>query len=408
MANENNPFGYFLTKIRDEDIPVLSRLLSVKSTLPDYALPFPQTVNNGESEENEAGNFALMFGMKLGCGDKIKQNKTDGSYRIFKGSDIATFYLDESASEGWVTPQDAEGKSIWGHLNEIQNTAYAIAEIAITLTCSKFDPQQIVFNNSAIIFVPAQEYQDFPWDIYLNSSVMRFIHLLTLRTAILLRKRCTVYPRTLKGLPVPKGIIAKTSELNRLANDLRSLSQRIKNRWDLVDLAIENATKQRLSTFALDFSTWVGTATGILTITEIDGKDSLTLVNEDGERSLLYLHGPLELLKIAKYLLSENEESEVASDNLQLLEIPTNHIEITQMIENAENPNSSEIVQFKQLIDVADETIEKAFDLSTSERAYIHKRLSEYPLGAFIPRYPWTSGAHHQKTRTYKATSRFG
>jgi hypothetical protein len=408
--NDVNPFGYFLTKIRDQDLPILTRLLAIKSTLLDYAEPLQASSGKKEMKKDEVSNAALMFGMKLGSGEKIKQKETKGSYTILKGSDIATFYLDESASEGWVNPDDAESKSIWGHLDEIQDIAYVVPEITITLTCSRFNPKELAFNNSTIVFVPAAKYKDFPWDIYLNSSVVRFIHLLSFRTTILLRKRCTVYPRTLERLPVPEEMMAQGSELDKLAKDLRDLSSRIKNRWGLVDQAIASATKKRLSTFPLDFSTWTGTATGMITLTEIDGKDSLTVVDEEGVRSLLYLHGALDLLKIIKYLLSENEdeESRISPDTLQRLEIPTNYAEIAQMIDNAENPNSTEIVRFRHLIDLADEIIERTFGLSASDRAYIHKRLSEYPLGAFVPRYPWTAGAHHQRTRVYAATARFG
>jgi len=412
LLSENvvNPFGYFLTKIREQDIPILNRLLSVKNTLLKYAAPLNAASNKKKSDKIKKSNIALMFGMKLGCGEKIKQKETSDSYKILKGSDIATFYIDQIASEGWVNPDEAEGKSIWGHLEEIQDTAFVIAKIAITLTCSKFNPKEIAFNDSVVVFVPAEKYKNFPWDVYLNSSVMRFIHLLTLRTAILLRKRCTIYPRAIKRLPVPEEIMAQRTELNKLADDLRDLSRRIKNRWDLVDQEIENATKKRLSTFSLDFSTWTETATGTLALIQIDGKDSLTLVNEEGERSLLYLQGPLELLKTIKYLLSGNEDEEVdvTSDTLQRLEIPINFAEIAQMIDNAENPKSPEIVEFRRLIDLADDIIEEAFGLSVSERDYIHKRLSNHPLGAFTPRYPWTAGAHHQKTRKYTSTSRFG
>jgi len=403
-----NPFGYFLTKIRDEDLPILNCLLSTQNKLSDYAAPLRSDTNRKETED-EVSNAALMFGMKLGSGEKIKQNETEGSYKILKGSDIATFYLDENGSEGWVNPDDAEGKSIWGHLDEIQDVAYVVPEITITLTCSKFNPRDLAFNNSAIVFVPAAEYKDFPWDIYLNSSVMRFIHLLSFRTGILLRKRCAVYPRTIEKLPVPKEILVKSAELDELAKDLRDLSSRIKNRWDLTNKAIEDAAKKRLSTFPLDFSTWTTKASGKITLTEVNGKDSLTVVDSEGIRSLLYLTGPMDLLKMIRYLLSENDDQEslISPDILQRLEIPTNYVDIVQMIDNAENPDSREIVQFRHLLDLADEIIESTLGLSLPDRTYIHRRLAEFPLGAFTPRYPWTAGAHHQKTRVYSPTKRF-
>jgi hypothetical protein len=233
---------------------------------------------------------------------------------------------------------------------------------------------------------------------------------LSFRTAILLRRRCTIYPRTLEKLPVPKETMAKRAELSRLARNLRNLSSRIRNRWNLIDKAIENATKKRLSTFPLDFSTWTDKAEGNIELVEIDGKNSLTMVDDEGVRSLLYLAGPLDLLKTVKYLLSEDDDqkSKISPDILQRLEVPENYADVSQMIDNAENPDSPEIVQFRRLLGIADEIIENTFGLSASERAYIHKRLDESPLSVFMPRYPWIAGAHHQKTRVYRAATRFG
>ena len=409
MQNRVNPHGYLLTKISDEDLPILEQLLSVETTLLDYALSIVnrlQTDGKPQDEDRESSNGALMYGMKL-AGDKIKEKGVKGSFRIFKGSDVATYYVDETASEGWVDPKETEGKSIWGH--EVHDTAFVIPEITVAITCAKFDPRDMAFNNSAVIFVPSKEHKEFPWDLYLNSAVIRFIHLLSLRTGVLLRRRSHTYPRTLEGLPVPEPVIACMKELNRIAVEIRDISPKIKKRWDIIDQTIANSGKKRLSTFAVDFSTWGGRAIGTMILADIEGEKSLTVIDEEGTRSLLYLHGPLDLLKIIKYLLSENEDEpvEIASSTLQRLEIPTDYARIVKMIDDAENPNSPEITRFKQLTSLADEIIERAFGLSESARTYIHERLEEYPLGAFEPRYPWTAGAHHQKTRVYSPTVRF-
>ena len=289
--------------------------------------------------------------------------------------------------------------------------AYVFPRIVIAPVAAQFNPKETVFNDSTIIFVPDKDYKDFPWDTYFNSALVRFVYHTSLRTGVLLRRRSSLYGRTVERFPISEKLFQHKKELGTIAEQLRELSPRIKQRWDLIGQAIDAANKNRLSALPVDFSTWTGTAIGTPTLTKIDGKDSLTMVDEDGTRSLFYVHSSMSLLKMIKYLLSEKEEEEeeveVSATALQRLEVPSNYEEIVQMIEDAQNPNSPDIARFRELADRADEIIEKAFELSEADRTYIHKRLSEYPLSVFEPRYPWTAGAHHQKTRVYARTSRF-
>jgi hypothetical protein len=196
-------------------------------------------------------------------------------------------------------------------------------------------------------------------------------------------------------------------ELTHISNELRTLSSSIKHRWGLIDQAIAAATKKRLSTFSLDFSTWSGTAYGAVTLTSIDGHDTLTTVDEDQTMSIFYLRGPTALLKMIVYLLPEEEDSEITSGDLQTLEVPVNYEEIVKMIDDAGDPSSPDILRFRELTAKADGIIEGSFELSKTEQTYMHRRVTEFPLSLLEPRYPWTAGAHHQKTRTYVPSARF-
>ena len=147
---------------------------------------------------------------------------------------------------------------------------------------------------------------------------------------------------------------------------------------------MQNRGQEATVNFSIGFLYMDWTTSGKIILTDIEGKDSLTVISEEGNRSLYYLKGPKELLRTIKYLLTGNsdEETRVSSYILQRLEIPDNYIDIAQMIDNAENTNSPEIVSFKHLMSQADNIIEEAFGLSDSEREYIHRRLSEYPLSS--------------------------
>jgi len=409
-----NPFGYFLTKIREDDIPILEKLLSDMKRLTEFAQPLPsrgvssrRKKRKSESEEEEVSNVALMYGMKLGSGKKIRPSRASGTYPILKGSDVATYYVDSTMSEGWISPDDVESKSIWGHLGKLHSTAYVLPRIVIAPIAAKFDPSEVAFNDSAIVFVPKGEYKSFPWDVYLNSSLIRFIHHVSLRSTVLLRRRCTLYGRTVANLPIPDSLFGYEKQLNAMAEELRMVSSAIKRRWDLVEEAIKNADMKRLLTYPLDFSSWGGTAIGQVVLTKSEGQDTLTTVDEDSNMSMFFLRGPLPLLKMIAYLMPEGEDVEITAKELQLLEVPSNYEEIVKMIDAADDPNSPDILRFKDLSAEADRVIERSFGLTDDERKYIHRRLSEYPLGLLEPRYPWTAGAHHQKTRVYAPEARF-
>jgi hypothetical protein len=167
--------------------------------------------------------------------------------------------------------------------------------------------------------------------------------------------------------------------------------------------------KKRLAVFSeVDFSNWRGTAIGSVVLTDHEGEEILTTLAPDQTMSMFFLRAPQTLLKMIAYLLPDDEDAEISANMIQKLEVPTDYEEIVGAIEDADNPASPDILRFRELSAEADRIIEASFGLSDDERQYIHKRLTEHPLALLEPRYPWTAGAHHQKTRIYAPSARFG
>jgi type I restriction-modification system DNA methylase subunit len=380
LANSINPYAQFLTKLRQADLPPLRKLMS-NQQLRVYAIsPTP------------------TFAIKVGNAGKVSKNPDVGTMPLAKGLNISTFYID-SKVESWVDVASVADKSIWRREDLTKQNAYAISNLALCAHCSIFEPSSLAFNNSAIVFVPKSEYSRFPWDLLMNSSLVRFAHLLCLRaglvgvgTSIGNGRRaswCHVNPRTVAAFPVPTKLVENPGELINIADKLRVLASLIANRWQNVDKLIEQSAKKSLALFNLDFTYWQGETpeNALLRIVQRNGSWILEPYIES-QQTFQHIEGPMELLNVAKYLL-EKKGGIIAARDLQELQIPEDHCQISVTIDNARNPASPEITQFVQLQEKADRIIAQAFELSEEEFNYIQRRLSTPPLDVLRPRFPW-------------------
>jgi len=411
-----NPFEYLLTKVREDDIPLLTKLFSTDLTLEDCSTE-------------------IKYGMKLGRECEIKTTQEDGTFPIYKGSDVATFYFDPSESDGFVNPSDAEDSSIWQE-NSVPEKAYVIPAIIVSLTTAAFDPREIVFNNSVIIFVPKTDppienislnsWHGFPWDAFLHSSVVRFLFLALFRSAVLLRRRFTVYPRAIKKIPVPSQLFDTdiVEKIKAHHVPLIQLAEEIKNRWRVVENEIDRANKAPLSTFDIEFRDFEEKVFGkvelevhsesnsncILWIGKkamLEDDFSLDDEEEDGE-VIASLIGSYELLNVVSFMLGDKIERNIPLVDFQQISIPvkTEIERISQLIDEASGKDETKRNEFLDHLKKIDEAIEEAFGLNKNEREMLHSRLNNFPFTRLIPRYPWEEGAHHQVTRRY-VTDRF-
>ena len=88
------------------------------------------------------------------------------------------------------------------------------------------DPLEVVANNSVIAVVP-KKYSAHCLAAIINSRVSRYYAFLTLRSAILLRRRAHWFPRALKALRMPELAHRSAGALHNLAVEASDLSRHV-------------------------------------------------------------------------------------------------------------------------------------------------------------------------------------
>lgn len=376
-----NPYGQILPKLRPEDLPVLS------------------VVMNHPRLEEFTTDSTPSYGVTVAHGGALNDKPKPGLLPMGKGANVYTFCLTSSVSS-WVDLKKVRDKSIWGEA--LPQEAYALARICLAPQWTKFDPSQITLNDSVLVMVPKPEYSDFPWTLLLNSSPMRFVHLLTLRTALVgvgtpvgegrRAAWCTIYPRTGRAYPVPKGFFMEKQKLAKIEKELSRLAGAIIGRWDAVARNIVKARPKHLALCGVDFSNW-GSDIDSEVEYRITGSESKRILRPYTENQPTFLHieGSYELLNVVKHLLEQRDVVELQARELQNLPIPEDYQEISRLIDEARDPDSPDIKEFKRLFKEADEMIAQAYGLNKEQWRYVQERLASPPFDVLKPRWPWKS-----------------
>jgi type I restriction-modification system DNA methylase subunit len=377
-----NPHAMFLTKLKAADLPILQSLADNKARLEDYAIePSP------------------TFGIKVGAAGRLASHPSPGLLPFGKGQNIFAYYLNQAVTN-WVDVGNVTDKSIWGKEEMLRTQkAYAFSNIAMAPQCVAFNPNIFALNNATVVFVPKPDVADFPWDVLLNSSIIRFVHLLTLRvglvgvgTSIAGDRRvswCHVNPRTVAAFPVPRSIFDYSRSLSALGSSLRDLAAKIEKRWDIVADELKKSPKKPLALFNIDFSNWTSDIEDQVDFRLEEGKASWTLrPYAEDQPTFLYVHGSYDLLNVVKYLLDQREEPLTVRE-FENLPVPGNYNTVSKLIDIARDSNSSDIVEFKKLVMEADGVIARTYGLNEQQREYIQNRLDTAPFDVLQPRWPW-------------------
>jgi len=387
-----NPFGQVLTKLKNDDLVILEKMMSFKKVT-DYS---DKTLHN---------QLTPIYGIKVGAAGRISGSPAAGLLPMLKGQNVSAFCVNETTSQ-WIDPAVCASASLWRRTNLSGKNAVAISEIALAPQAALFDVERIAFNNSAVLFLADEQYEDFPWDVLFNSSAIRFVYHLILRSGLIgvgtpvgggkTAAWSHVYPRSLGQVPVPEPLVADSAGLEAYASKMRIHAANIGRRWDEVKDALDRAQKQSL---AMAKVTWVGLTEDIC----IEGQPSVRRLpdrsvlhfNEEGQEKLGHIEGTYELLNVVSYIIQQRDGAYTKQD-LENMAVPLDPTPISRLIDNAGDPNSPDIQGFITCMEKADEAIMDGFGLSKSEKAYLRKRISSPPFDVLEPRWPWTGAALRQ------------
>src|SRR5437773_3475748 len=388
-----NPFRQFATKIQTADIDLLRKLFA-HPPLRRYAQPIgPKDV-------------ALQVGVQTGTGKgKILRTQTSGTYPMAKGLHVHSFVLNAKQITEYVSLRSIQNLSLWRYPSLRGLTAYAVSEIGFAPQACAFAMKDFIAQKSCIVFVPKEEFQGFPWDVYLNSRVPRYLFGLVLRSALIEGEedlwRAHINSDAVKLFPVPQALMKETKSLRPIAEKLRALGFDIVNRWQTIDDAIRRSDKMAIALVPdLHFRSVGDISIFNFVPVEYSEENGIGRVQPywRNQPTLDHIEGDPDALQVIKYMMSHPEFGLTPTPGGR---IPKDYHFIAKAIREADITRNPEVNEFRGLVEKGESIIASAFSLTGKEIAHIATRLESAPFLVMQPRWPWIP-AVVRKTKEYE------
>ncbi|HXJ92508.1 MAG TPA: N-6 DNA methylase [Terriglobia bacterium] len=416
-----SPFGDWCLEVAAADLPILEKLRS----RPTF-----------EAEDVARCGFAVKAGNNAKFLRPIDRKAENNEAPFVKGQHIGAFRVsdevDEYADLGKI--QSAEDASIWGELDFYQanrgltddtglgrqdyKTPHKLAtgspsdvlcclipEIYVTLAAAVADPLSVVANNSVIVVVP-KKFSAYCLAAIINSRVSRYYAFLTLRSAILLRRRTTWFPRAIKALRMPALTPQTSRKLHDLAFEATQLSATVR--------------KSAVEAYADEISTVADlTKAGFLGVQA--PHDAIPLYREDlaaaqvdgstlpGYELSNASADVMTLLPVALLASEQEEFDREAIENLPLPADPGARARLAAVIRDFESGLKKTQDRVLAIMEEIDEVVAVGLGLSPGEHEVIRRRCQEFPLSVTVerPRFAWSADRKRQARRTYRPGERF-
>jgi hypothetical protein len=362
-------------EVRPEDAQVLRRLMA-------YRRP--------------NGGWEARRGVEVGAEGAVAQQPTRGHTPMLVGSDITALGL--LVPERYVDLQTVSNPSLWrGDQAELPPEIVACPEINITLNAAVFDPRELAAQNSVTLAWPNGNgpLSAHALAALINSSVSRYFAFLVLRSGVTGggRRDYTIYPRTLKALPVPDLNDAQAEELADLSRQAHELG-RIAAQDQLLlwqEMVGTAQHTQRVAHWGVDFSGWDQGAQPRLDAIQPElTEDNRLVLGPDatvrGSRPLLeYLGRTLEVAFADKPQLRRSAVQQLG------VPPPSEAERIVAEYHKAIEQQEAAKEAYFRIVERIDEAVMDAFALSDDERAVIRRRMGEFPLNEHAAKYrvPW-------------------
>ena len=415
--------GDWCLEVAERDVPILEKLNARKS--------FEHADVARCSRAVKAGNNQEFIRPEVGVARR-------GEVPFVKAQHVASFQVtldvDEHADLSKI--HTAEDASVWGDLrfydaNQEQadttgmgrysyktpdklatgcpsdTLCCLVPEIYVTLAAAVIDPLSVVSNDSANILVP-KKYSAYCLAAIVNSRLSRYYAFLTLRSAILLRRRSHWFPRAIKALRMPD-LTAKTAQaLHNLAFEATKLSCSVKeNETEAYLEAIAEIAKfEKAGFLGLQTSEKSGSLDREeLAAAQISGKslDVGTIVLSAPSRDVLTL---------ARVALLSTDKDEFEIEDIENLPLPA-EASVRAAIAATVRGFASDLEKTQQrvfaILEEIDEIVADGLGLTPAEHDTIRKRCQELPLSLTVerPRFAWSADRKTQARRTYRPGERF-
>ena len=315
------------------------------------------------------------------------------------GSDIHAFYVDPPGRA--VSVNTTADPSWWSEEAKVSlpRELVVVPQIHITLNAAVFEPSGLCVQNTGVLLKPKANQR---WDSHclaalLNSHVSRYYTFLVLRSGIAGggRRDFTIYPRTLKALPVPALDAEHIQQLSKLARETQEAARQATVReqpaWDEITAGLDRP--QMVADWPLNFTGWPDEATA-----RYDQPPESLTSGRQGKLQIgeaLTVTGDEELLRFIQQEWPQifGDRREITKNDLCLYKVPPPEEgrKAIQRYEGRLEEVTPAQQRYFEVLEHIDALIEEGFGLTEEERETIHRRMNEFPLSetANRPRLPW-------------------
>ncbi len=282
-----------------------------------------------------------------------------------------------------------------------------VPQVYTTLVAAVIDPLKLAINNSSMVIVP-RKCSAHVLAAIINSRICRYYAFLTMRAAILLRRRSTWYPRALKNLPWPSLNAQAATELHNLAKEASQISNFAQQTELDVYLQGVSEVNNRTSTGFLGIY-----LEGPQTTVDADDLSTATIQGNIMRVGASSIHAPdddtIQLVRLAalasETLTFDNHGLQgllLPSDPQVRRQVATHVRELADRLEVAKSRMDS-------IAEESDAIIASGLGLTKDEHEVIKGRCLEVPLSVTVnrPRYTWNPDRKIQARRMYEAGERF-
>jgi hypothetical protein len=232
-----SPTGDWPLEVTALDMPILEKLkaqpalgTAVKASFAVKQGAEAKTLRLAVETDRKETEIAFLRGQHVCAFSLASDEEVVDLSKIEQVSDASiwkdlSFYRDNQgqADQSGLGRYDYKPEGLVNH-HPSDTLCCFVPEIYVTLLAAVGDPLEVCANNSVLVVVPLK-YSAHVIAAIINSRVARYFAFLLSRSAILLRRRSTWFPRALKNLPLPDLSDDQAKHLHRLALDANALSQ---------------------------------------------------------------------------------------------------------------------------------------------------------------------------------------
>lgn len=351
-----------------------------------------------------------------------KENSPDG-LDAYKGENIRTGGLVGEPVFRQLDVWNLSSASVWKFPDILPDRMWCMPKIEQIPCAAPFDPKNEAIMNTATVFGPRQDLEDFPFDLLLTARVYGWFTLISLRSSYQNKLRSDIYPSTIASLPWTDDLVDTKEALERLRVPFFTACRA---RFDAAAELQRRAGALPLVPLNACFKALAGKDDKLVLSEEFDTGESFTVVvqasggeaaeeadtwtvalSDEGHNVALPSAELAESLRLGLALV---EGEQMSRSRLLTLPVPqdTAAADALRELLASLDPLAVE-ADVERQVDAIDAVVGAALGLTSDEVAFIQAEMRDDPfLSRVRPRYPHFTPAQRGRRVALESGARYG